>query len=759
MKHINCSIITQSRFDPSQYNVLIVEDSKSFNKILTHQLQKDGFHCYSAFCLKDAYEYLASNRMDYILLDINLPDGNGYELIVKLENSPQKIFVLTGESDKNFREDSYQKGVIDFIVKDKNFFHKMVQISGTIKQLEKNKSQTILIVDSSPLIQKKLKDVLSNRHYHIEIANDEAMILEIIEKNKIDLMFLDVQFGNTNGIEFLQKHTNLILGANKISVLLTAENVDSMIMRDGLKAGAVDVLRKPYALEEVVLKADLWIDYKRKEDEILCSTQFLKEYKKAIDRSSIVSKTDKHGIITYANEQFCKISGYSESELIGQPHSIIRHPDMAKDAFEWMWYTIKELKQPWEGEVKNRKKDGGYYWVQSTISPILDADGNVFEYIGIRTDITQQKIVSKYFENQLDISTKNFSESQHHQKEVDDAIDKFTAILKTDTTNKIIYANDYFCGLSKYDMDELRGMDCSNLRHQNHILNNDCENIKLNLSQNKHTSILFTNIAKDGSLYFVDTIVYPVTNTKGEIIEHLHLMHDISELTNLHKEIEDTQKEIVYKMGEIGESRSKETGNHVKRVAEYSKLLALLFGMSEKEAEILFIASPMHDIGKVGISDDILKKPAKLTTEEFEIMKTHATIGYEILKNSNREVLQAAAIVSSQHHERWDGKGYPERLQGEDIHIYGRITAIADVFDALGSERCYKPAWMLEDILELFQNESDKQFDGRLVNLLLDNLELFLDIRDKFRDVVSEEKKSNPACSTVLKLHIGNIEC
>ncbi|MCD4668610.1 MAG: HD domain-containing protein [Sulfurimonas sp.] len=202
-----------------------------------------------------------------------------------------------------------------------------------------------------------------------------------------------------------------------------------------------------------------------------------------------------------------------------------------------------------------------------------------------------------------------------------------------------------------------------------------------------------------------------------------------------HKELEDTQKEIIYKMGEIGESRSQETGNHVKRVAKYSRLLALLSGLDEKNANLIYTASPMHDIGKVAISDSILKKPGKLTDEEWVVMQSHSEIGYKILKDSSRPIFKTAAIVSYQHHEKWDGSGYPNKLKGEEIHIFGRITALADVFDALGSDRCYKKAWDLEKILNLFKEEKGKHFDPKLVELFLNNLDKFLLIRNKFQDM------------------------
>ena len=209
---------------------------------------------------------------------------------------------------------------------------------------------------------------------------------------------------------------------------------------------------------------------------------------------------------------------------------------------------------------------------------------------------------------------------------------------------------------------------------------------------------------------------------------------DITSAVKAEEEVINTQKEIVYAMGEIGETRSKETGNHVKRVAKYSKLLAKLYGLSNEEIDTLNMASPMHDIGKVGIADAILNKPGKLTVDEFEIMKTHAELGYKMLKNSNKDILKAAAIVSYEHHEKWDGSGYPRGLKENDIHIFGRITAIADVFDALGSNRVYKKAWELNRILELFNEQSGKHFDPKLIGLFLDNLDDFLVIRDKYQD-------------------------
>lgn len=206
------------------------------------------------------------------------------------------------------------------------------------------------------------------------------------------------------------------------------------------------------------------------------------------------------------------------------------------------------------------------------------------------------------------------------------------------------------------------------------------------------------------------------------------------ETLHLNKEIEATQKEIIDTLGEMVECRFREMGNHVKRVSEYAQLLALKHGLDAKEAEILKFAAPMHDIGKIGIPDDILKKPGRLTFDEFEVMKQHTSIGYNILKNSEREILKAGAIIALQHHERWDGQGYPRGLKREEIHILGRITRLVDVFDALSNKRVYKDAWPLERILRYFREESGKQFDPTLVDLFIENLDAFIAIKEQYPD-------------------------
>ncbi|THB81261.1 MAG: DUF3369 domain-containing protein [Desulfobacteraceae bacterium] len=201
---------------------------------------------------------------------------------------------------------------------------------------------------------------------------------------------------------------------------------------------------------------------------------------------------------------------------------------------------------------------------------------------------------------------------------------------------------------------------------------------------------------------------------------------------SLSREIVNTQKEVILTLGEVVETRSKETAHHVTRVAEFCYLLARKYGLDQETSEILRLASPMHDVGKIGIPEAILNKPGKLTSQEFEVIKEHARIGYEILRKSKRYIMESAAIIALQHHERWDGKGYPQGLARQDIHIYGRIAAIADVFDALSHTRAYKDAWPMDQVIDFFESAAASQFDPELTQIFLSNADEFIEINARF---------------------------
>lgn len=199
------------------------------------------------------------------------------------------------------------------------------------------------------------------------------------------------------------------------------------------------------------------------------------------------------------------------------------------------------------------------------------------------------------------------------------------------------------------------------------------------------------------------------------------------------EELRRTQLQIVQRLGKASEYRDEETGNHIMRMSHITSLLARALGWCEYDCDLILHASTMHDVGKIGIPDDILLKPGKLEPHECEVMKTHTTIGGILLENDDSDIMRLAREIALSHHERWDGNGYPYGLREDDIPQSGRISAVADVFDALASERPYKKCWTLEAAIEFISENSGKQFDPEVVDAFLSNLDNIKIIRKRFQ--------------------------
>jgi len=582
----------------------------------------------------------------------------------------------------------------------------------------------LLYIEDNEQVRIEMQELLEDRCSKLYVAKNGEEGLELFKEFTPDIVLTDIAMPKMNGIEMSKK----ILEIDKSTpIIITSAFSDSKYLLEAISIGIHYYLLKPVDLKKLFetlgkVSSKILLQKKLKRSE-----QILSQYKDVVDNSSIVSKSDKSGIITYVNQQFCDISGFTEDELIGKNHNIVRHEDVPNSFFKQMWNTILAKKR-WNGTVKNRAKNGSVYYVNSTITPILDENGNIIEFISIRQDITKRELQRQRLENKLQSSAKTLDEKISFIEEFEKAL---------------IKGNTLFCRINIYGiitmasdaLNTLFGFDLTGTEYRNLITKKSIQKMFFSNVQNHEPwQAMIEHTDKNGSEFFLQSSFTPIVGVEKNILEIFCFYVDLTESVNLNKEILATQREVISTMGAIGETRSRETGEHVKRVAEYSKLLAIKCGLTIKEAEELKMASPMHDIGKVGIPDSILNKPGKLTEDEFVIMKTHAELGHEMLRHSNQQLLLSASIVANEHHEKWDGSGYPRGLSGENIHIYGRITAIADVFDALGHNRVYKKAWPLEDILELLNREKAKHFDPNLIDIFMENLEQFLEIKNSFDD-------------------------
>ena len=213
----------------------------------------------------------------------------------------------------------------------------------------------------------------------------------------------------------------------------------------------------------------------------------------------------------------------------------------------------------------------------------------------------------------------------------------------------------------------------------------------------------------------------------------------IEMLKERNRQLEKTRQEIIQRLGRAAEYRDNETGMHVVRMSHFSEALALKAGLNKERCDLILQASPMHDVGKIGIPDNVLLKPGKLEGEEWTKMQTHVEVGASILSGSDSKLMQLAEEIAATHHEKFDGSGYPKGLKGEDISIEGRIVPICDVFDALTSVRPYKKAWTVEDAIDLLKKEKGKHFDPDLVDIFVSILPEILEIKERYSENKSHE--------------------
>ncbi|MGJ8645662.1 MAG: HD domain-containing phosphohydrolase [Marinomonas colpomeniae] len=262
-----------------------------------------------------------------------------------------------------------------------------------------------------------------------------------------------------------------------------------------------------------------------------------------------------------------------------------------------------------------------------------------------------------------------------------------------------------------------------------------CQKLKQNPAT-KEIPVIFVTALRDAGdeekgfeIGAVDYITKPVVPAivLARVKNHLSL----TSVASLHQ----THLDLIQRLGRAAEYKDNETGMHVQRMSRYTRELAIAYGFPEDYADDLMMAAPMHDIGKIGIADNILLKPGKLTAEEYEVMKTHVEIGAEILSNPRSHLIELARTMALTHHEKWDGSGYPNGLAKDDIPIEGRLIAVADVFDALTSERPYKKAWSTDEAINYIFEQSGKHFDPELPPLLQKTLPKLLKIKDEFSEI------------------------
>ncbi len=582
----------------------------------------------------------------------------------------------------------------------------------------------VLYVEDDEETREELKLVLRGWFKNFYCAENGEQGLALYKKYAPDIVISDIQMPKMNGLS-MSEDIRLINPIQEIIILSAYNDVEYLFK--ALDLGIKHYITKPICIERLV---DKLLEISRQinlENEIKNQNRLLEQYKLLVDEKAIVAKIDLEGAITYANQQFCNLSGYSQEELIGQHYRFTLADDNDEKVLDELKQSILKNNK-WQGILKKSTKAGISFIVDVTIVAIIDEHNNPQEYVALMLDMTE--VYEKFEHLSLNLQN-NLETKQHYLHEYEQAIELGTSLCVLDPDGKIISANQNFSSTLDCHKEDLIG----NSFYDMIIDEGDFKNrtIKKILNQGYSSKIIRIS-AKPGVEKTLSTVIVGIHDQQGGLHSLMSLNQDISEAIKLNNDIIETQKEMIYIMGEVVENRCQETGLHIKRVAQMSEFLATQYGLSTEHAQMIKIASPMHDIGKIGIPDDILQKRGKLNSLEFNTMKKHAEMGYQMLNKLDRPLIKMAATIAHEHHEHYNGKGYPLGIAGDEIAIEARIVALVDVFDALSSKRSYKEAWTDEKIKDYLISHKGTKFDPELVDLFLENINQILTIRNQLQD-------------------------
>ncbi len=591
-------------------------------------------------------------------------------------------------------------------------------------QLNKLSAIRVLYVEDDTETREELQSILELYVAKLYTAKNGLEGLMLYKQYQPDIVVTDIQMPEKNGLA-MAADIKAINPEQQIVVLSAYNDVEYLF--HALELDISHYITKPISVEHLLNKLAEVFGHMKLAREAKQNRKLLEQYKMLVDEKAIVAKIDAQGTISYVNRHFCELSGYSEAELLGRHYLFCFEDNNQQDLLDDLKKALSENKK-WQGILKKRTKGGIIYVVDVTVVAVINVDNEVEEYVALMVDMTE--VYDKFERLFLDLQ-QDLDEHKHYLHEYGRALELGTSLCIIDTDGKIISANKNFSTLLDYRLEEMPGLSLCDLIQDSKDFK---DRVLKKVTQQGFSSRVIKITGKEGLQRTLSTVIVALHNQQGEVHSLMGLSHDISESARLSEEIIESQKELIYVLGEVVENRSHETGSHTKRVALISELLALKYGLDKDYAALIKTASPLHDIGNIGLPDEILHKSGKLSDEEFQLIKKHTVLGFQLLNKLDKPLIKMAATIAHEHHEKYDGTGYPAGLSGEHIAIEARIVALADVFDVLSSRRLYKEPWSDEEIIDYMKQNKGLQFDPELVDLFLENIGEILAIRNRLAE-------------------------
>jgi PAS domain S-box-containing protein len=570
----------------------------------------------------------------------------------------------------------------------------------------------VLVVDDNAGKRLAVRQMLAPlRHAVVEADSGRAAVLAVTQQS-FAVILMDVSMPILDGYQTAKLIRERTESASTPIIFLTAYGRDETETASAYASGAVDFIFTPVLAAVLRAKVAAFIHLFVQSRELQRSLESITALNGALHDSEAHARAvlqnvadgivtaGETGLIESFNRSAQRLFGYKEFEVIGQPLRRVIAPN-ADDAASELATT----------EAVGRRKDGSCFPME--INTSLVNIGERMLTIGCIRDISaRNEQVERERERQNTLRRDALRDRLAFEAAPIGGI-----ITARDGT--IERVNQAMCDMTGYTADELIGTPCSELAHQDERQHGSVVVDALLSGRSDTERFDQRYLHRSGRIIEARVALTTIRDEHDEVAQLFGQIEDVTEARRTSRELEEAQFEMLTRLAAAAEFRDDDTGQHTRRVGDLSVTIAQHLELPEAEIELIRLAAPLHDLGKIAIPDAILGKPGELTVEEYDRMKAHTTIGAEMLGGSPFALLQMAEQIALTHHEKWDGSGYPGGLAGGAIPIAGRIVAVADVFDALTHSRPYKAAWSTADAIAEIESQSGRHFDPRVLEAFL----------------------------------------